>query len=83
VASISKKQTIREFNDKNHYKDWLFIYDPTSDRGGLLVGPWQTAPVAKIPGATPAGQLPGGQSQSSPQVPQNPPQNPGASSLNQ
>jgi len=41
VASISKATTIREFNRKNHYNDWLFIYDPTSDRGGLLNAPVQ------------------------------------------
>ena len=35
VASISKAQTIREFNHKNHYNQWQFIYDPTMDRGGL------------------------------------------------
>ncbi len=28
VASISKAQTIREFNHKNHYNQWQFIYDP-------------------------------------------------------
>ena len=39
----SKAKTIREYNKKNHYNDWIFIYDPTSDRGGLLVGPWQTS----------------------------------------
>lgn len=65
VASTNKKdKTIREFNKKNHYNDWLFIYDPTSDRGGLLVGPWQIPPTNTIPGATQAGQpLPGGQPQ--------------------
>jgi type II secretory pathway pseudopilin PulG len=41
VASVSKAKTIREFNKKNHYNDWLFIYDPSSDRGGLLNGPYQ------------------------------------------
>jgi type II secretory pathway pseudopilin PulG len=41
VASISEDETIRIYNKKNHYKDWLFIYDPTGDRGGLLVGPYQ------------------------------------------
>jgi type II secretory pathway pseudopilin PulG len=41
VASISKASTIREFNRKNHYNDWLFIYDPSSDRGGLLNAPVQ------------------------------------------
>jgi type II secretory pathway pseudopilin PulG len=39
VASASKDQTIREYNKKNHYNDWLFIYLPTMDRGGLLNGP--------------------------------------------
>jgi type II secretory pathway pseudopilin PulG len=42
VASVSKAKSIREFDKKNHYNDWLFIYDPNSDRGGLLVGPWQS-----------------------------------------
>ncbi|MFY9560107.1 MAG: type II secretion system protein [Terriglobales bacterium] len=41
VASVSKAKTIREFNRKNHYNDWLFIYDPSSDRGGLLNAPVQ------------------------------------------
>jgi type II secretory pathway pseudopilin PulG len=62
VASTSKAKTIREFNKKNHYNDWMFIYDPTSDRGGLLVGPWQIPNTQTLPGATPAGQLtPGAQ----------------------
>jgi type II secretory pathway pseudopilin PulG len=60
VASTSKAKTIREFNKKNHYNDWLFMYDPTSDRSGplgsLLVGPWQTPQTSTIPGANPIGQ---------------------------
>ena len=61
VASTNKKdKTIREYNKKNHYNDWLFMYDPTSDRGGplgsLLIGPWQTPPTSTIPGANPIGQ---------------------------
>ncbi|MFZ3262708.1 MAG: hypothetical protein WA172_01790 [Terriglobales bacterium] len=60
VASTSKAKTIREYNKKNHYNDWLFMYDPTSDRGGplgsLLVGPWQTPSMSTIPGANPIGQ---------------------------
>ncbi len=40
VASTNKKdKSIREFFGKNHYSDWLFIYVPMADRGGLLVGP--------------------------------------------
>jgi hypothetical protein len=41
VASTSKKKSIRVFNKKDHYKDWQFIYDPSSDRGGLLNTPAQ------------------------------------------
>ena len=43
VASISKTTTIREFNHKNHYNDWQFVYDPSTDRGGLLMTPNQPA----------------------------------------
>ena len=41
MASTSKDKTIREFNKKDHYNQWQFIYDPTSDRGGLLMTPNQ------------------------------------------
>jgi type II secretory pathway pseudopilin PulG len=41
VVSTSKAKTIREFNKKNHYNDWLFVYDPRADRGGILKGPIQ------------------------------------------
>ena len=90
VASISKAQTIREFNKKNHYNDWLFIYDPTSDRGGLLVGPWQTGLTGGLGGSglgtpvqnlsrPPQGMGPGGILQpvgNQPQSTQQTPQNP-------
>ncbi len=39
VASESKAHTIREFNHKSHYKDWLFFYDPAFDRGLPINGP--------------------------------------------
>jgi type II secretory pathway pseudopilin PulG len=39
VASMSKEKPIRVFYGKNHYKDWLFIYVPQADQGGLLRGP--------------------------------------------
>jgi len=77
VASTSKKESIRVFSDKNHYKDWLFLYLHQADRGGLLVGPISLTPPANIvPGAGPvAGQSggitsPGGSS--SPSQPQTP-----------
>jgi type II secretory pathway pseudopilin PulG len=41
VVSASKAESIREFNNKNHYNQWQFIYDPGSDRGGLLNTPAQ------------------------------------------
>ena len=41
VVSTSKDTTIREFNKKKHYNQWQFIYDPASDRGGLLNTPNQ------------------------------------------
>ena len=55
VASTSKSETIREFNHKNHYNQWQFIYDPSTDRGGLLNTPAQPAPPGAVPlqGATP------------------------------
>jgi len=60
VASLSKEKTIREFNKKDHYNQWQFIYDPSTDRGGLLMTPNQpplqgAAPLSQqqngIPGA--------------------------------
>lgn len=41
VASISKAQSIRVFNKKSKYNEWQFVYDPSSDRGGLLNAPVQ------------------------------------------
>jgi len=41
VASVSKDKTIREFNHKNKYKDWAFVYDPAQDQGRLITTPYQ------------------------------------------
>lgn len=41
VVSTSKKEGIREFNKKKKYSEWQFIYDPSTDRGGLLMTPNQ------------------------------------------
>jgi len=43
VASTSKEKTIRTFNKKDKYYQWQFIYDPSTDRGGLLNTPSQPA----------------------------------------
>jgi type II secretory pathway pseudopilin PulG len=63
VASLSKKSTIREFNHKNKYNDWQFIYDPAADRGGLITTPNQPS-LQALGFGTPAGQA--GNSTSSP-----------------
>jgi type II secretory pathway pseudopilin PulG len=60
VASISKDKSIRTFSKKDHYKDWLFIYDPTTDRGGLISTPYQTPQIGSqsVAGASSAGGTP-------------------------
>jgi type II secretory pathway pseudopilin PulG len=34
VASVSKKQGIKEFNDKDHYDEWYFVYDLRLEQSG-------------------------------------------------
>jgi len=87
VASTSKAKSIRVFYTKSHYKDWLFIYVPGMERGGLLNGPINPGVQTGISGI--GGGIPGqtgglavqgqgfglnaGQSQSgAAQAPQNP-----------
>lgn len=41
VASLSKAKSVREFNKKDHYNQWQFIYDPSTDTGGLSITPNQ------------------------------------------
>ena len=59
VASTNKDKSIREFNKKNHYHEWLFIYDPSADRGGLLKGPVQPDANKGLGGINPTGTPPG------------------------
>ena len=81
VASMNKKdKSIRVFYDKNHYNDWLFIYLPMADRGGLLKGPVNpgmpmgnlNAPTNPVPGSN----LPGPGFTPNPSQPQSPPATP-------
>jgi type II secretory pathway pseudopilin PulG len=65
VASTSKTKTIREFNHKNHYNDWQFIYDPTMDRGGLITTPAQPALQVSAPAVQQNSSGPGNSSGSS------------------
>lgn len=59
VASTSKDKTIRVFNKKEHYNQWQFIYDPSSDRGGLLNTPAQPPLQGTNPGGVPGAGIPG------------------------
>jgi len=59
VSTNKKDKSIRVFNDKNHYNDWLFVYLPQADRGGLLMGPVSlNGTTGGMPGLNP-GQIPG------------------------
>jgi type II secretory pathway pseudopilin PulG len=40
VSSLSEREGLHEFNEKTHYNEWYFFYDPTTDRGGLITGPF-------------------------------------------
>ena len=41
TALKSDDPTIREFNHKKKYKDWVFVYDPAQDVGRLITTPYQ------------------------------------------
>ncbi|MFZ1005843.1 MAG: hypothetical protein WAN65_03340 [Candidatus Sulfotelmatobacter sp.] len=73
VASSSPKKTIREFNHKNHYKDWLFFYSANYDGSVEVNGPTPSTPVFALQKnsadsssqQTPMSQTPSAQPQSS------------------
>jgi len=56
VASMSKDKTIREFDRKNHYNDWLFFYLPQFDRGFPIKGPTPSTPISATPVSPSASQ---------------------------
>jgi type II secretory pathway pseudopilin PulG len=56
VISKSKLVGIHTFNDKSHYNEWLFIYDPTQDRGQLPNGPYNPNAARLTNGLTPSDQ---------------------------
>jgi type II secretory pathway pseudopilin PulG len=61
VASTSKDKSIRVFNNKDHYKDWMFVYDPMNDRA-LITGPYQPSLATQnigVPGSTPVNGMNG------------------------
>ncbi len=61
VASVSKDPTIRIYNKKKTYNEWVFIYNPLMDTqpNVLLRGPYQQTTIggAQTQIGTPAGQL--------------------------
>jgi type II secretory pathway pseudopilin PulG len=66
VVSKSKARSIREFDHKDHYNDWLFFYDPRVDRGYEIKGPTSLNPAAfamraQARGQTQPGSLGGAQ----------------------
>jgi type II secretory pathway pseudopilin PulG len=82
VVSKSKARSIREFDHKDHYNDWLFFYDPRVDRGYEIKGPTSLnlpafAIRGQAPGQTQATGLGSAQqAQGTPQQPQNTSQQP-------
>ena len=60
VSVPSQKESLKEFQQKNHYNEWQFVYDPTMDptlRGGIGAGSATGIPGAtgNLPGQTPGG----------------------------
>jgi type II secretory pathway pseudopilin PulG len=79
VASSLEKDGIHEFNNKKRYDQWMFIYDPQQDRGGLIKGPYQPQQGtgmggSGVPGINAPGTMPGAPSPGTPQQPQQIPQ---------
>ncbi len=63
VASSSEREGLKEFNNKKKYKEWYFVYDPTSEAAnptgaGLITGPYTGKSFSAASNiGTPAGQL--------------------------
>ncbi|HKR31387.1 MAG TPA: hypothetical protein VJT08_12970, partial [Terriglobales bacterium] len=91
VSIPSQKESLKEFQQKDHYNDWQFVYDPTMDptlRGGLGAGAATGVPggIAAPPGINqPGTNQPFGQPGSNPMSPTTTPgsnSNPGTGSTN-
>ncbi len=54
VVSTSKAKSIREFDHKKHYNEWLFFYDPRYDSGREIKGPTSLT-ISAVPQAPPSG----------------------------
>ena len=64
VSIPSQKESLKEFQQKNHYNEWQFVYDPTMDpanRAGIGAGAATGVPGAiGTPGAPVSGTNPSG-----------------------
>jgi hypothetical protein len=80
VASTSKKQSIKEFNDKDHYDEWYFVYDLRLEQSGSTgVTVAEPRVGATTTGGGTSGASPAGTNSGQPQptgTPQPPPQVP-------
>lgn len=63
VASVSKKQSIKEFNDKDHYDEWYFVYDLRLEQSG---GTGVTVAEPRIGASTSGGSTSGGSGSTTP-----------------
>lgn len=62
VASLSKEKTIRIYNKKKTYDEWVFIYNPMMDVANVLLrGPYQPTTIGGAQVGTPASQMNGQQ----------------------
>lgn len=56
VASVNKGQSIKEFNDKDHYDEWYFVYDLRLEQSGgtgvTVAAPRGATGSSGTPGAT-------------------------------
>jgi type II secretory pathway pseudopilin PulG len=76
VSIPSQKESMKEFQQKNHYNEWQFVYDPTMDptlRGGAGTGAATGVPGGvNPPGLNPPGANPSGLNPMSPTPPSQP-----------
>ncbi len=77
VASVNKAQSIKEFNDRDHYNEWFFVYDLRLEQSGGT-GVTVAEPRAGAADSGPSGQqsVPQTGAPQAPSPPAQPPQNP-------
>jgi len=65
VASVNKNQAIKEFNEKDHYDEWFFVYDLRLEQSGgtgvTVAAPRGAAATSGAPGTQTPSLAPGQQ----------------------